>query len=223
MMCWSVKRKKNEYVDGKLRRNERAAIEAHLKKCLSCSLDFEQACAQRSALMSLPHAAAPASLKTNLQVMASQERQAVIETHGSYPLRIWNEWKFRVNQLMRPLTIPATGGVLSSLILFATLAFTIGTTTRAVSYEVPVKYGDHMDANLVPVELRSAVVVTLSLDGRGRILDYAVQDGADSYVGDPMRLTYNNIPLPEFRSVLARTQPISRDISISFTPIVFRP
>ncbi len=223
MMCWSVKRKKSDYVDGRLHGNEHAAVKTHLQECRSCSLEFEQMSRQRAELMDLPEPIAPPSLKTDLQVVASQERQAVVETHGSYPLRIWNEWKFRLNEMMRPITIPATGGLLSSLILFGTLAFTIGTTTRAVSYEVPVKYGDHMDANLVPVELRSAVVVTLSLDGKGRILDYAVQDGANSYVGDPMRLTYNNILLPEFRSVLAQAQPISRDISISFKPIVFRP
>ncbi len=55
---------------------------------------------------------------------------------------------------MRPLTIPATGGLLSSLILFGALAFTIGRSSRMVNYEVPVMYADRMDANLVPLQLR---------------------------------------------------------------------
>ena len=123
---------------------------------------------------------------------------------------------------MRPLTIPATGGLLSSVILFAALAFTISTSTRGVTYEVPVLYADRNEANLVPVQLRSSVVLTLSLDGNGRITDYAFRDASASYVGDPMRLQANNILLPDFPSVLVLEHPISRDISIEFTPLIFR-
>jgi hypothetical protein len=145
-----------------------------------------------------------------------------METNGSRLQRAWNHWKFRFNEMMRPLTIPATGGVLSSLLLFGALTFTIGTTTRAVAYEVPVVYSEKMDANLVPLELRSAVVLTLSLDGNGRITDYAVRDGGNLFVGNAARLQYNNITVPEIPSVLAMALPISSDIRISFKPMMFR-
>jgi hypothetical protein len=124
---------------------------------------------------------------------------------------------------MRPLTIPATGGLLSSLMLFGALAFTISTSTRGVTYEVPVLYADRVDPNLVPLQLRSAVVLNLSVDGTGRITDYAFRDESESFVGDAARLQYRNIALPEFPSVLALAQPTNRDISISFIPMVFRP
>jgi hypothetical protein len=91
-----------------------------------------------------------------------------------------------------------------------------------VSYEVPVFFAENSSANLVPVELRSSVMVTLSLDGNGRIKDYSVRDGAASFVGDPSRLQPNNISMPTFPSVLALAQPINSDISILFRPIVFR-
>jgi hypothetical protein len=173
-------------------------------------------------LRKLPEPKAPESLRTRLQVSASLERQVVLENDGSRLLRAWNAWKFRMNQLMRPLTIPATGGILSSLILFGALAFTIGASTPGVAYEVPVLYASRADPNLVPVELRSSVVLTLSLDGNGRITDYAVRDGSNSFVGDPARLQGDNISLPDFSSVLAMAQPTTRDISISFIPIVFQ-
>jgi len=122
-----------------------------------------------------------------------------------------------MNEMMRPLTIPATGGVLSSLVLFGALALTISKTSSTVQYEVPVYYGNHIDPNLVPLELRSSVVLTLSLDGNGRITDYAVQGESKSFVGDPARLQGNSIPMPEF------PQPsTSGDIRISFIPVVFR-
>lgn len=220
MTCWSTRRKSTDYVDGRLRGNDRTRMAAHLAECDSCSQTIDDLSAVRSTLRDLPPPVAPARLRTRLMVIASIERDAI---RSSRLERLWNRWKFRINELMRPFTIPATGGVLSSLILFAALAFMISTTTRAVAYDIPVLYADKLDPNLVPVELRSSVVLTLTLDGKGRITDYAVQDGSGSFIGDTTRLQYNNIALPEFRSVLAMAQPVNRDISISVTPLVFRP
>ncbi len=223
MTCWSVKRQSTDYVDGRLRGAERAKIEAHLNKCDACDERIGQIRTVRSSLNKLSQPVPPSSLRTRLRVTASRECQTVKETNGSAWLRAWNSWKFRMDQIMRPMTIPATGGVLSSLLLFGALALTISTTTRQVGYEVPVLYEDHFDANLVPTELRSSVVLTLNLDGKGRITDYAVQDGSGSYVGNVSRLQYNNISLPQFPSVLGLSRPTSREIQVSFIPMVFRP
>jgi hypothetical protein len=193
---------------------------AHLAECDACSQQIEELAAVRSTLRSLGQPMPPARLRTELLVIASRAQE---EASCSRLERLFVRWKFRLNEILRPLTIPATGGLLSSFILFAALAFTISATTHVVTYEVPVLYANTVDANLVPVELRSSVVLTLSLDDKGRITDYAVRDGSDSFVGDPGRLQHNSIVLPEFRTVLAMTQPVSRDISISFTPLVFRP
>ncbi|HZQ52666.1 MAG TPA: anti-sigma factor [Bryobacteraceae bacterium] len=222
MMCSSVKRQSTDYIDGRLRASERSRVEAHLRECEECALEIDQLASVRSSLRELAQPVPPAGLRTKLQVQASRERQALLESNWSILQRVWNRWMFRLDQAMRPITLPATGGLLASIILFAGLANMISTTTRGVTYEVPVVYADHTDPNLVPVELRSAVVLTLSLDSTGRIRDYAVQDGSASFVGDPTRLQADNISMPEFPGVLALAQPTNRDISISFIPILFR-
>jgi len=176
----------------------------------------------RSTLRVLPAVKSPAHLRVALEVAASRERQAIAEGAWSGIRRLWNRWLFRLEDFMRPITLPATGGLLSSIILFGALSFTIGTTTRVSNYEVPIMYADHWGANLVPLQLRSSVVLTLNLDGKGRITDYEVRDGSASFIGDTARLQYNNIAVPDFPSVLAVAQPINRGISISFTPIVYR-
>lgn len=222
MRCWSVKRRSTDYVDGRLRHGERSRLEAHLAECEDCELRIQEIRSVRTTLGNLTAPKAPSSLRIRLQVTASHERQAMLETNGSRLRRAWNNWKFRVDQIMRPLTIPATGGLLSSLILFGALALTIRTATSGVTYEVPVFNATRVDPNLVPVELRSSVVLTLSLDGTGRITDYAVRDGSGSFVGDATRLQGNNISLPDFPSVLAMAQPTTRDISVSFIPMAFQ-
>jgi putative zinc finger protein len=224
MTCSNVKRRSTDFVDGRLRRREHSKFEAHLRECDECALDVDQIRSMRLSLARLQSPPAPVSLRTKLLILASKERQILMETDGSRWRRFWNYWKLRLNELTRPITIPATGGLLSSVLLFSALALTISTTTRQVGYEVPVMYADHMDANLVPVELKlkSSVVLTLSLDGRGRITDYAVRDGSSRFVGDPGRLQYENITMPEFPSVLELDQPTIGDIRISVIPILFR-
>jgi hypothetical protein len=157
-----------------------------------------------------------------LRVRASQEKRA-IETHqGSRLRRLCDYWLFRLDEWMRPLTLPATGGILSTFILFAMLAANIGPTTQEANYEVPVFYADHSDPNLVPVQLRSSVILTLSLNGSGRIRDFAFQDASSSFVGDVGHLQYTPMSVPAFPNVLALAHPISEDISIKLTPLFFR-
>jgi putative zinc finger protein len=217
MTCFTAKRKSTPYVDGRLRERERARVEEHLLECDPCGSYFDQLESVRSGLRSLPVPALPASLNTRLRVLASREQQSLMETRGSRLELLWNKWKFRLDELMRPLTIPATGGLLSSVFLFGTFGFAIGTSTRVVNYEVPVVYADRTDANLVPISVTSSVLLNISLDGKGRIQDYMIREASRSFTGDPSRLVSNNIALPEFP---ARSS--GGDISILLTPIIFR-
>ena len=222
MTCWITRRRIADYVDGRLRASEQSRVAAHLVDCASCSLRFEQIRSVRVALGRLPESVSPTRLSTALRVKASQERQANLETRGSRIQRIWDRWKLRLDEFMRPLTIPATGGLLSSVILFAAFAFTVESTASVVTYEVPVLNASHYSANLVPLQLRSSVTLNMILDENGRITDYSARGASDWYVGDATRLQGNNIAMPAFRSVLELAQPVSSDISIKFTPILFR-
>ncbi|HLH03982.1 MAG TPA: zf-HC2 domain-containing protein [Bryobacteraceae bacterium] len=222
MTCRQIKRRSADFVDGRLRKREHAKVEGHLRDCLECTVLISDLRSVRSSLINLPGPAAPRSLHSRLLVLASKERQLLLETDGSRWRRLWNNWKFRLRQLMQPVTIPATGGLISSMLLFGALALTITSAARPVGYDVPVLYADRSDANLVPVELRSSVVLTLSLDTHGHITDYAVRDGSRDFVGDVGHLEYNNITMPQIPSVLRAARPTIGDIRISFVPIVFR-
>lgn len=222
MTCFSTKRQSTAYVDGRLRKREQSRITSHLHECDSCTTYIHEIRSLRTHLQNLPVRAASEDLAMKLRIMASREKQALTQTRGSRLLLIWERWKFRMDDLMRPLTIPATGGLLSSILLFGTLALTITSTTRAVAYDVPVMYEEAASPNLVPVSFNSDVILNMSLDGKGHIQDYFVRDGAASFTGDPARLIYKNISLPQFPSVLALAHPVTGDISITLTPLVYR-
>lgn len=222
MTCFSTKRQSTAYIDGRLRERERARIAAHLRSCDSCNAYFDQLSFLRSGLRSLPVAKAPTNLGMDLRVIASRARHASVQTRGSRLLQLWETWRFRLDELMRPLTIPAAGGLLSSMLLFGVLSATITQSTRAVGYEIPVVYEDRSDANLVPVDMRGPLTLTMSLDDKGRIRDYAVRDSSAFFAGNVSRLSYNTIAMPQFPSVLTFSHPVNSDISILLTPISFR-
>jgi predicted anti-sigma-YlaC factor YlaD len=222
MTCLSTKRQSTAYVDGRLRDREQSRITAHLRECDGCATYIHEIRCLRSNLQSLPTPPPSSGLTTKLRIIASREKQALAQTRGSRLLLLWQKWKFRMDELMRPLTIPATGGLLSSVLLFASLALTITTTKHGVTYEVPLMYAEQEGANLVPISVNSDITLNISLDAKGHIQDYFVHDGVASFSGDPGRLSYRNIALPQFPSVLALAHPVTGDISIKLTPLVFR-
>lgn len=222
MTCKTIKRRSAEFIDGRMRRREQARVEAHLRECDACAVLVYDLRSVRMSLEDLAAPQAPGSLRSKLMVLASRERQLLLENGGSRWMRIWNRWQLRMREYMRPLTIPATGGVVTTVLLFGSLALSTATNRPAVAYEVPIAYADHGDATLVPLDLRSSVVLTMSLDGHGHITDYAAHDRSQSFVGNVSHLQYNKIPLPEFPSVLRMEEPTIGDIQISFVPIVFQ-
>lgn len=222
MTCFIVRRKISAFVDGQLRSSERARVASHLEQCRDCSAHWYELTSVVSGLRQLEAPRLPELLSTRLRVIASRERSALLDPGGGKLALLWERWKLRLDDLMRALTIPATGGLLSSVILFACLAFSISQSVRGAAYDVPVFTEDRADANLVPVDMRSSVVLTISLDDHGRIQDYLVRDGAKAYTGDPALLVSNSISMPRFPTVLTMARPITGDIRISLTPIVFR-
>jgi putative zinc finger protein len=222
MNCLGVKSNSTAYLDGKLRPSEVVRLRAHVAECRPCASMLEELYSIRSGMLLLEKPKLPALLSTRLRVLASRERSALIQSGVSRWTRLRLRWQARVDELMRPLTIPATGGLLSSLALFATLGFSIRQGTPGVTYEVPVAFEDTITANLVPMDMRSSVVLTMSLDDKGRIQDYAVSGGTHSYSADGSRLSASNIVFPQFPTVLAVARPITGDVRISLTPVLFR-
>jgi Putative zinc-finger len=221
LTCIRALRRSTTYLDGRMRGPQRARIAAHLRECDACAGYFEQVAYNRDLLRSTPSPKAPENLTAVLQVIASRERELILNNGGSRLNALLEQWRFRLQGLMRPFALPATGGLISSFVLFATLVLAIGTTARVVSYDVPLSYNPpRVEATLVPVELRTQdITVTMSLDHNGKITEYAVADGKASFAGDSSKLLTPNISLP---SVLGVAEPISGDIQISFRPLGFR-
>src|ERR1700689_3556957 len=118
MECSSVRERVSDYLDDAVSVQERRILKGHLNGCRECALESEGYSQLRENLRSLPKRMPPAELTTRLRVVASKVR---MESFASP----WSRWRDRVElslrNLMRPLALPAVGGLFTAVFLFSTL------------------------------------------------------------------------------------------------------
>ena len=105
MTCSKVRTSLSAMNDCRLRESEHAAVVQHLADCANCR---RVECELRSVSMALKEVAPkrpPLELTYRLRVLASHERARMLK--GS---DWWATIRFRLNQILRPLAVPAAGG-----------------------------------------------------------------------------------------------------------------
>jgi hypothetical protein len=138
----------------------------------------------RNALKSLPVRLPPPDLSVRLRVIAS--REAARRRNARTPIAAAIEFcRSSFRDLMRPIAIPTAGGFASALLLFGMLAPGLAVRDAAAAKapsDVPtVLYLEPSLKRLEPIECEGHnVVIELTVNERGRVLDYSVPEGADS-------------------------------------------
>ncbi len=218
MECGSVKERVSAYLDGAVSADERRSVKRHLNICRECALESERYSRLRENLRSLPKLAPPADLTTRLRVVASKVRMESFG--GASP---WSRWRDRVElslrNLMRPLALPAVGGLCSAIFLFSTLvpmfksAYAMsgsGDIPTMLSTEPLLKY-------MGPVDFTDGdAVVDLQLDDQGGIIDVTIVS-APGQDGEKLRRSIKNgLLFTEFRPATTFGRGVASTLRISF-------
>ncbi len=191
-------------------------LKRHLSGCRECALESERYSQMRQKLRSLPKRIPPADLTTRLRVVASKVR---MESFSSP----WSRWQDRVElslrNLMRPLALPAVGGLCSAVFLFSTLvpmfksAFALSesgdiptmlSTGPLLKYTGPVDYTD------------GDAVVDLQLDDQGRIIDFTIVSAPGQQSEKLRRSIENSLLFTEFRPATTFGRGVASTVRISF-------
>jgi len=180
MSCQKVRNSLSEFLDHGVAGDERTRVALHLAACRACAAYLRELSELRNGLKSLPPAAVPGRLRTQLQVLASRERARWNATK-TLPLALHTlavNTKLAVDNLMRPLALPLTGGLASALLLFALLVPTFG-FRPSVRNDVPtVLYTAATLVEVSPLGISNdETVVELYVDAKGQATDYSVQQG----------------------------------------------
>jgi hypothetical protein len=197
MSCENVQELISSLFDGKAPAEERENVLAHVGECRQCSAHLESLEMQRAMLRNMAQAGVPAALAAKLRVLASHERERQL-VRASFGTRL-RRWAWRVelafDNMMRPVALPFTGGLLFTCLIFGLLMPSLSFSHQTGGHEFftfpsgsivtnPWDQGVNGDATDPPrFELPDKPdgdyvnIVNLTIDESGRVADWSVVRG----------------------------------------------
>jgi len=198
MKCQKVRSRLAGYLDDALANapapQERRAIGKHLELCEDCREEL-QCYRKLSVLLSrVPRVLPPADLAIRIKVAAAQAQETRDWAHR------WQHIKDRAEILLdnvfRPLTVPATGGLFSAFVIFVFVLHMImpGITVQADPNDIPtgllrpaelIYLYNYPDA-AVPevqhpdVDTQKDLLVDVTVDAQGQMANYDIISGPDT-------------------------------------------
>lgn len=209
MDCQTMDRDLSEYLDDELPAGDRREAELHLAECRDCQTHFEQLNAVRRDLRRLPLVQVPADVAMRLRIEASRQRSHTPKAGA------WSLFWMRVNQFLRPLMVPACGGLLSSVVLFAVFADTLDWQLN-LHNDIPLGI-----YTAISVEERSPfqftgsdLLLQLTVNEKGSVTAFEVPNGNLSQ--EDLKKIGNWLLFTSFHPATAYGQPTSGKVLVSF-------
>jgi len=196
MTCDKVHRRLAGYLDdasvSAARSAERAAIRQHLESCEPCREELQRYRKLAVLMSRVPRAVPPADLAIRIKVAASQA-QATQDWSGRWQ-RIKDRCEILLDNVFRPLTLPATGGFFSAIVIFVFVLHVIlpGITVQADPNDTPtallrpaelISLSDMPASPLMQhpdVQLQHDLLVDVVVDAQGQMSTYEIIDGPDT-------------------------------------------
>ncbi len=208
-------------VDGCVVDAERRDAMTHMDACPDCARRARQIVEIRQSLKQAPARPVPADLALRLRINASREaarRRAINGFSGQ--IRAWRAGlAFWVNNLMRPLAVPAMGGLASAVVLFSMMITNLQGIVRADEQDVPTVFytGASVRSSLDPSIGAEEIAVDIFVDEQGRVVDYAFPSGYGRYNTPTIRRGLeNSLLFTTFHPATSFGQPTSGWVRVSF-------
>lgn len=113
MNCREAERRLPGYLDGAIHSRDHARLREHLDSCGGCRAQLERYRRLSACLAQLQPVAPPAELAVHIRVQASQPRPAWAGIR-----HLWRRAALVFENILEPLAVPATGGILTALVAF---------------------------------------------------------------------------------------------------------
>jgi hypothetical protein len=116
MNCREAQRRLPGYLDGAMRSGEHAPVRGHMDCCPECREQLESFRRLMICLSRVNPVEPPADLAMRIRVEASR-----MDPYHPLGLRIWMRVRTVFEEILEPLAVPATGGILTALAVFVLL------------------------------------------------------------------------------------------------------
>ncbi len=134
MTCWTIRNRLPGYLDGALPSREHKPISEHLDFCEDCRRELERYRKLSKLMGRAERVAPPADLAVRIRVAASSARN-----RKTVWRRAWDGAALVLENILEPVAVPATGGVMATMLVFAIVLqnLFIGVPVGAVPNDVP--------------------------------------------------------------------------------------
>src|SRR6516165_8847353 len=198
MMCQKIHSRLAGYLDDAVasasRAEDRNAIRLHLENCSSCREELQRYRKLSVLLSRVPRAVPPVDLAIRIKVAAAQA-QGTQDWPGRWQ-RVKDRAEVLLDNVFRPLTVPATGGLFSAFVIFVFVLHLMvpGTTVQANPNDIPtallqpaelISLSDLTENAVAELQHPDAMVqhdllVDVVVDAQGRMMNYEIVDGTDT-------------------------------------------
>jgi hypothetical protein len=199
MKCATVRTKLAGYLDdaitGAAQAQERVHVREHLEGCAACREELQRFRKLAVLLSRVPRSAPPADLAVRIRVAAAQATPPMDFAARLRKLR--DRAEVILENGFRPLTVPATGGFVSAILVFVVVLQLIvpGITVRAVQNDVPlnilqpaelISLSDYPQAwapeqNDSELSLPHGLLLDVTVDAHGQMAGYQILSGPKSH------------------------------------------
>jgi hypothetical protein len=198
MKCNTVHTKLAGYLDdavtGAALVEERVLIREHLESCDYCREELQRYRKLSMLLSRVPRNLPPADLAVRIRVAAAQA--VPTQDLRSRVRRLRDRAELLLDNVFRPLTVPATGGFFSAILVFVIVLQLIvpGITVRAVPNDVPlnilrpaelITLSDYPSSwapeqHDVELSLPHGLLIDVTVDKNGQMVGYQIISGPHS-------------------------------------------
>jgi len=239
MKCTTVRTKLAGYLDdalvGSSRVEERLRVTQHLEDCAPCRAELQRFRKLAVMLSRVPKATPPADLAVRIKVAVAQVQPAPTLAHRYRKLR--DRAELLLDHVFRPLTVPATGGFLSAMLVFVLVFQMIapGITVGAVENDVPINLmhpAELVSLSEYPaawapeqhdteLSLPHGLLLDVTVDAQGQMIGYQILSGPTS---TELRRELDQLLLfSRFRPMLSFGRPTSGGhVILSFSAVHVR-
>jgi len=198
MKCSTVTTKLVGYLDNAVANvagsQERIEMREHLDACAACRQELQRYRKLAVLLSSTPRVLPPSDLAIRIKVAAAQAKE--MQTWHSRWQRLRDRIEILTDNTFRPISLPATGGFFSAIVVFALVLQMMvpGISVRAVENDVPlnimqpaelIALSDYPESwapeqHDVELSIPHGLLIDVTVDARGQMLDYQILSGPTS-------------------------------------------
>jgi hypothetical protein len=183
----------SSYLDGEVTRAQFSDVDSHLKSCVECGTRYTSLQTTHRLVGKLGRKPVPPELALRLRVAMSQEL-----ANGQRSR--WEMMQVRWENAFNAIMVPATAGVVTTMIIFGLLISFLVPAQLTASNDVPTMLYTPPELQFTPFEMgmgsgTDALVVEAYVGSDGRVLDYRILAGGED----------SDEVLPELKNMLIFT------------------